>query len=265
MPEPPPENPVADTEDAAVGTFSDDEQGSVAHVYTVEPIAERDGRTDELIAGFLDAGERERFERFIPEHSRLEFLTGRVLLRSVLAKCLGVKPAEVGFEIDENGKPHLANNIGHDLQFNLSHTRGLVACAVCRAHPIGVDVEIIEPARATAGIAERFFSRAETAELATLKGNDRVGRFFKIWTLKEAYIKAHGRGMRVGLGNFSVELAERSVGISFADRIDDDPAAWQFISANPTARHFLAVAIRHGAAAAPLDIRVTQWAGLSHL
>lgn len=257
--EKPIENPMNDTEDVAVGVFPDDIPGGVAHVYTVEPIAARDGRIDELIAGFLEAGERERFERFIPEHSKLEFLTGRVLLRSVLALRLGVEPAAVAFEIDENGKPRLADRSGRDLHFNLSHTRGLVACAVCRAHPIGVDVEIVEPARATVGIAERFFSNAEAAELATLNDDDRVRRFFKIWTLKEAYIKAHGRGMRIGLGNFSIALDHEPIGIGFEAHIDDDPAAWQFMSAMPTARHYLAVAIRHGAGTAPLDVRITKW------
>ena len=76
------------------------------------------------------------------------------------------------------------------MQFNLSHTRGLAACAIARDVSIGIDVECLERNTDWGSIAGRYFSRFETRALAALPVGERPERFFEDWTLKEAYVKA---------------------------------------------------------------------------
>ncbi len=68
--------------------------------------------------------------------------------------------------------------------------------------------------------------------------------FFRLWTLKEAYIKAHGGGLSLPLDRFAFTLSPPV--IAFAPGFPDDPAVWQFSTVTPTPTHILSVAVRHG-------------------
>ena len=89
-----------------------------------------------------------------------------------------------------------------DLRFNLSHTDGLIACAVTIGREVGVDVEHVGR-RLTHDIAGRFFAPREVADLKSLPVAEQPRVFFDYWTLKEAYIKARGFGLALPLGDFA--------------------------------------------------------------
>ena len=129
------------------------------------------------------------------------------------------------------------------LEFNLAHTRGLVACAVALGRDVGVDVEWLGRRGRTLEIAERYFSPSEVRDLRATPGPDRKERFFRYWTLKEAYVKARGEGLRLPLRRFSFHLDGPAVRVSF-ESDSDDPRAWQFLIECPTPSHLLAVAVR---------------------
>src|SRR6185436_18685723 len=101
------------------------------------------------------------------------------------------------------------------LHFNLTNTRGLVACAVSVAHAeVGVDAEALDRSGETVAIADRYFSTEEVRALRALPESAQRQRFFAYWTLKESYIKARGLGLRLPLDQFSFRLGE-SIGIAF--------------------------------------------------
>jgi 4'-phosphopantetheinyl transferase len=134
------------------------------------------------------------------------------------------------------------------LAFNVSHSDGLIACLVGLDREIGIDVENRGRARRALEIAERFFSATEAAALRRVAENERHTRFLEYWTLKEAYLKARGTGLRLPLESFSLHVEEGApIRISFDPRLDDDPASWQFALFHPTPRHLLAVALRRRA------------------
>lgn len=106
--------------------------------------------------------------------------------------------ASIHIERSKRGKPFLATG---DLRFNLSHSGALTLLAFTRGREVGIDVECEERKIDHVKLAERFFAPAEAA---VVRDGGRAA-FFRIWTRKEAYVKALGLGIAgLGLGSFSV-------------------------------------------------------------
>jgi 4'-phosphopantetheinyl transferase len=195
----------------------------------------------------LSKEERSRCDRFVFTHDRWDFAAAHALLRCVLSNYEDVPPTDWSFEVTDRGKPFLRASRGGmpPLAFNLSHTRGLVACGVGRESDIGVDVEGLDRAPDDLDIAGRYFSPVEYAMLASMPQRDRPGRFVELWTLKEAYIKATGRGLGAMLNEFGFEFAgERD--LHFTARQGVPEGMWAFALFNPSPRARMAVAIRSG-------------------
>ena len=192
----------------------------------------------------LSEEERARFQRFHFDEDRLAFLVAHGLVRMALSRYAPVAPAEWTFSADSYGKPSIAAPAS-TLSFSLSHTRSLVACAVVRGRPVGVDVE--DASRpAPLEIAERYFGPGERRDISATDPDQRTRRFFEYWTLKEAYVKACGLGLSLPLDRFELRRdAEGAWRIAFAPPPLDDPAAWWF-RAWSTPTHQAAVALRTG-------------------
>jgi 4'-phosphopantetheinyl transferase len=161
----------------------------------------------EVFARTLDAGETARAARFVFEEDRRAYIAAHGLLRRALAESFGRTPEDWRFGEGAHGKPQLLDPPpGLAPAFNLSHCRSMVAVAIGRDLELGVDVEAQERAdRLDMRVAERFFARDETARLwAIADESARNACFLKIWTLKEAVIKATGLGLSQALDGFSV-------------------------------------------------------------
>ncbi|MGH9486627.1 MAG: 4'-phosphopantetheinyl transferase family protein [Terriglobales bacterium] len=145
--------------------------------------------------GWLAPHERARVERYLrPEHGE-RYLAAHAHLRWLLARELGCAPAEVRFTRAPHGKPELE---GGGLQFNLSHSArlGLAAIAPGGGAELGVDIEAERP-RNFLALARRFFTPAEQAWLAAQPAAQLSHGFVRLWTCKEAWMKADGRGLAV--------------------------------------------------------------------
>jgi 4'-phosphopantetheinyl transferase len=187
----------------------------------------------------LDDNERRRAERFRFERDRLIFAAAHALLRTCLDWTIG--PWHGGFRVDAHGKPELDPPVGMPpLRFNLTHTRGLVACALAHGFDIGVDAEHIHRRTEIAAIAEEHFSAAELAQLETPDEATRAERFYRIWTLKEAIVKAIGHGLSLPLKTFAFTLDPLSLAID-GDR--DEAAWWHVEGFAPTPQHAMAIAL----------------------
>jgi 4'-phosphopantetheinyl transferase len=206
----------------------------------------------ERLLAWLSDDERERHARFRFEEDRDVYLVAHALTRRALGQVAGVAPNQLSFQVGEHGRPEIAGPSGAlALRFNLSHTRGLVACAVALGHDVGVDVERIDREVALLGVARHVFSERENAGLLSLSGSAQRLRFFELWTLKEAYVKAIGKGLAAPLKSISF-LPEPNdpVAVHFAEQTLGDPSAWCFRRHEPGPGHRLAVAVRAGPLAA---------------
>lgn len=154
------------------------------------------GILDEAV---LDATERQRAAALMHEADRTRFTAAHVALRRLLGSYLRVRPEEISFGRDVCpccGGPHGRPTVlgaARDLFFSLSH-RGDLALVGTAVAPIGVDVDLVSDATATAELSSMLHV-AEQEELAALAPALRPRALTRLWTRKEAYLKGLGSGL----------------------------------------------------------------------
>jgi len=193
---------------------------------------------------FLTEAERAQEQRFYFADDRKRHLVTRAMVRTVLSRYEAIAPADWVFAINRYGRPEVANlgAASGDLCFNISHTRGLIALGVARGRALGIDVENIETRQASIGVANRFFSPAETTELSGFPHERQPDRFWEYWTFKESYIKARGMGLSLALDRFSFEYpSERGVRLTIDPQLEDEASRWFLWQFRPRREHLLAL------------------------
>jgi len=150
----------------------------------------------------LSQDEKKRADRFLSPLHRKRFIAARSSLRTILSTYLNMPPETLTFVYSAHHKPAIA---GSNIQFNLSHSEDLAVIAISAGQMVGIDIEKIID-RDIEGIAQRFFSPKENTELERLSPEDRMEGFYRLWSRKEALIKAIGKGLSIPLSHFSVSL-----------------------------------------------------------
>ena len=195
--------------------------------------------------GLLTSEERARKLRFRFEEGRLEYLVTRALVRTVLSRYTGVAPDKWRFRNQPDGRPEVVQpNLATTPRFNLSHTRGLIACLVARDRDVGVDVENTTRSVGFLDIADRYFSPSEAADIRSLPDSSRRKRFFEYWTLKESIIKAMGTQTPSGLSRFSFDLRTDVIRATFDPSVPGNPTGWKFLLREIGPEHVLAASLR---------------------
>jgi 4'-phosphopantetheinyl transferase len=121
-----------------------------------------------------------------------EFVITRAVLRQVLARYTGQSPADLRFESSSAGKPVLLG--AHSPHFSVSHCADLALIAVARVR-IGIDVEHVRPGNFWQKVIGQCLSPRERAYLEALPAKSRTQALYRVWTRKEAVLKAVGTGL----------------------------------------------------------------------
>jgi len=153
---------------------------------------------DTLLQYLPEAGKLRVKDR-LNNSSKLQTVSGELLARYSVKQYLGKPDQEINLLFGEKGKPHIGN-LGN-VHFNISHSGHYVVCAVAAAE-IGIDVERIR--KVNLRIAERFFSPSEIDDLMACDEETRMQYFITLWTIKESYLKAIGRGLTQHLNSFTI-------------------------------------------------------------
>ena len=191
----------------------------------------------------LAPDEQIRADRFRLKKHRDRFIIGRGVLRTILGMYLDRHPDQFRFRYTRYGKPELTAEEGA-LSFNLSHSRDLALYAVTQEREIGVDVEFIREDINLLGIAKRFFSEREYAQLQALPESSQLQTFFDCWTRKEAFIKAKGEGFSLPLHQFDVSITPgRPAALLRAAWNPDEAALWSLNSLAPATGYAAALAV----------------------
>lgn len=199
------------------------------HIWLVDPTTVTDTDLLSRYHELLTPDEHAKWQRYRFDKDKHQHLVTRALIRSTLSRYEpSIAPQDWRFELNAHGKPAIANVLARPLHFNLSHTQNLAALAVTRCAPVGVDVEKIKVVEQVRGLAERCFTDEEIAFVFSGDKAAVMERFFKLWTLKEAYIKAHGCGMSVSLHSVAFDPLAAPLMVSFDAAHDDRPEEWCF-------------------------------------
>lgn len=219
----------------------------------------------------LSSEEHTKVFRYRFEKDQKTSLYTRALLRYSLSQYLpSIKPQDWQFSAQEKGKLALASN-PNNIQFNLSHTKELIAFAVTQQHALGVDVEFLERQNDIKSIAKHYFSKPEISELSSLSDKEQASRFYDYWTLKESYIKAWGLGLSIPLRDFSFHInashsdnlnnssynnITRDIKLSFAPERKDTPENWKSYLFNISKKQRGALSIHFPQGAPDTDIKL---------
>jgi len=180
-------------------------------IFTVETrnSLEKD-RFDKLLR-YISSEKKARLSRFYRFEDAQRSLLGDLLARYTICRRLGIKNSDLVFGLSDYGKPILLVPSG--INFNIAHSGNWVVCAV-NDNPVGIDVEVMKPIDLQ--IAKSYFSQEEYDTLINQPPEMRMKYFYSLWTLKESYIKAEGKGFSIPLGSFTIQadmnIISRSTG-----------------------------------------------------
>ncbi|WP_340560977.1 4'-phosphopantetheinyl transferase family protein [Streptomyces sp. GSL17-111] len=189
--------------------------------------APRDLACPELIR--LLGTEAERFEQLSHDESKRRFAASRVLLKRVAAAALGAHPGQLELARNPNGRPYI-RGCGQ-LEMSLSHTAEVMVVGLSRRGAIGVDVESAKRSVYGRGLEDDVCTQHERDALEWLPEEDRNAAVIRLWTLKEAYSKALGHGLRLPFHSFGFTTPLAATGVPRLLRVDGSPgndAGWQF-------------------------------------
>ncbi|PYO46069.1 MAG: hypothetical protein DMD72_13470 [Gemmatimonadetes bacterium] len=161
-----------------------------------------DSRYDKL-ARMLPADEKDRAASLSPVAAR-RFVVARGILRTLLAGFTGTAAEKIQFSYGRSGKPVLIDSDG--IHFNVSHSADLGLFAFAPDRPVGVDVENERPVRRLLDVAQRFMSEEELRSLAEASPEERNSAFLRSWVVREARLKAEGKGVWDGAGKDPSEI-----------------------------------------------------------
>jgi 4'-phosphopantetheinyl transferase len=198
------------------------------------------------LRSLLDGRELERANRFRVARARRRFIAARAALRSILGAATGTEPGSLVFAYGERGKPRLAHG---GPCFNASDSGDFVAVALAAAE-VGIDVEVRRPLPRHERFARRICTERELAALGRVPESGRDAALLRLWTCKEAALKANGVGLSGGVRNVEVEL-----GLDGAPHLRSfcgDAERWQLLWVDLGTRLVCSVVVRgRGFSASP--------------
>jgi len=146
-----------------------------------------------LASTVLSSGERARMDQYRNLDAAARYVITRSLVRGVLGERLAIAPQDVDVRVTDLGKPVLSD----DLHFNVSHSGDLIMLAVSGDRAVGIDVERRRPVQRVSALIARWLTPSEQGEVKKLRatGLDESDAFLRVWSAKEARLKAVGVGI----------------------------------------------------------------------
>lgn len=183
---------------------------NIAHVWFISPVS-----NESRISRYLDLLDFEELTRAYNFHfkkDQLLFLTSHIALRLILGKYLNTQPDEIRYSVGKYGKPFIEKNQNpKEIFFNLSHTSKLIAIGISKNQQIGIDVEFSKNKVSDEENLMSYISTREEFLLYTsLSASSRQNLFYKLWTRKEALLKACGLGLNLEPNCIFIKPAEKS-------------------------------------------------------
>ncbi len=188
----------------------------------------------------MDERRKNKILRIREPMARSRSIAGDWLLHRLLFEKWGFTSEELlnlSLEYEEGGKPYLAGR--KDISFNISHSGDYACCAIGEA-PVGIDLQKKVPVRER--LWERFFTAADNQKLQECSEKEREALFFRMWSIKESYMKLTGKGIRQGLDTFEIDWQRGEI----REKGEDSPAAY-FTEQDALAEYSFCLCVREEA------------------
>ncbi len=154
---------------------------------------------------WLDENERLRRRRYLVDLPRRQFTLCRAALRVLLVQRLGCQNHALRFGEGERGKPFaLIGGQPGQVSFNVSHSGDHGMIAIAPVGRLGVDIEVRRARKTIDQLIETLLTEAEQRQLTPIGAESRIGRFYDLWTAKEALVKANGMGHAIDVARLDL-------------------------------------------------------------
>jgi len=215
------------------------------HVWMLDPDS-ADDTTCTWCEGVLSDREDERRRKFLRNADGRSYLLAHGLVRAVLSRYAKIPAASWTFAEGEHGRPEITHpSAPTGLRFNLSHTRGRIALLIHGTYDAGIDIERRDRVEDPTALSRRFFTSQEHESVHSLAPPERDAQFTRLWTLKEAYIKARGLSLAENVKKFWFEAGNpRDIRVHISGDLDDDASQWSFTASPSGSEHAIATAAR---------------------
>ena len=171
------------------------------------------------LSTFLSPDRRSMLRKFKFVEDRIRSIFSELLVRTYTIENFGMVNEEIRFIKNKYGKPAIAGSM--PFHYNISHS-GHWVVAVFDDFPVGIDIEKIE--KIDLAVADFCFSQVEKKQLLDQPEESHLAHFYKVWTLKESYIKAVGKGLSIPPQSFSISLINKEIRF----QSDTDKEHWCF-------------------------------------
>ena len=202
------------------------------HIHVISPKL-----VDYLTSDYLlDKREIDRSNKLIFNKDRNLYKASHVFLRRILSRYSDVDPEHWGFSYNNFGKPAIKNHGQENLNFNLSHTHSMIACAVGYQYDLGIDIESNVTLNDLEDMCHLVLCDNERGNVLSAPPSQQEKTFYRYWTLKEAYVKALGKGLTIPLKNIKYESTTVSSWLSSVDlkpKIEGNLYGWYHDLAEP--------------------------------
>lgn len=150
---------------------------------------------------FLSTAEKTKSARFKRTDLQKKYIATRAILRKVLSGYLSVQPQQLLIKIAAYGKPFISNPINSEsnLYFNLSHQGNKLVIVVSNINEVGIDIEQCRPRKNMTGLVAKYFVSQEAQFWFATPKTQQTNMLYRFWVRKEAFVKAVGRGLALGL------------------------------------------------------------------
>ncbi|NOQ13181.1 MAG: 4'-phosphopantetheinyl transferase superfamily protein [Methyloprofundus sp.] len=186
----------------------------------------------------LDDSELTTAERFKSTEARKRYIICHGILRQLLAERVNESAANLRIDKAEFGKPFLPDH--PEISFNMSHSGDILAIAISSLCQLGIDVEYYKTRNTWEGLVKKCFAPEEAEYWYSLNNTERKHAFYQFWVKKEAFVKAVGKGITLGL-NQCVVNPHHSSSFLRVPELGREANQWQIYSLDVAENEFAAV------------------------
>ncbi|PSM56691.1 4-phosphopantetheinyl transferase [Clostridium diolis] len=175
-------------------------------IYAIR-LFEIDANLFKILIKYVSEERKNRICKLKNNRDKNRILISELLTRKIIYKKLKLNNDQIYFDKNQFGKPFLKDY--ENFYFNISHSGKWIICATdCKT--IGIDIEKIRSINYKE-LAKNYFTNEECRFILETSANNQIRNFYRMWTLKESYIKAEGRGLSIPLKSFSIDINNKRI------------------------------------------------------